>query len=531
MTLPSVSPSAAKACGRGNVTVADDARVSRSNALDPLTNLTLVSALRRAFRAVFYDDPFDLINNLLTMDDSDERSELSKVDHYRSRTGDRRWYCLKPYTMPPPPPPSFFGRVIGAWNSSMLRLVLWRLVALNGVATGWWLMLLYWPEARVVVDDFSVMYSFFSLIFFLVLPQYLSITMDKYYLANEQFSLALSYTSDIASYLRGVIFVMDERSAIFVQERPSIIMPSNASSAYPSTMQLTAENMPSTVSFSVPVHDGAIVDLVMTPVDTIVHFQYLLHALPYAIVDEFRGVFAYDRLPLLPMQKYMLRVSNPHEYEELDTLLTELRSAAFLMENTHLLRSSGANTASLNGYINSISEKISVATSATNKSIPPAFSQLLDASTLIFCVFLPPVFFLEDTWWLQYLLYSIIVLFVYGIVRLAQEFRHQLQTKRSNPYAAVPVTAQANRKAAFIDSTIESAISIYLHNQHMREIEQNPYYLVSPKGELLLDSPGLSKFLVKKSPVPSASTATPRPLHVITHRRVVAPDSSHIDVI
>jgi len=517
MTMLPQKRGAANGCNR-NVSTKDE-RVRRTDTFEPITSLTMVAALRMLFRYVFYDDPFDLINNLVAMDDSVEQNDISKVAHYRGKHTDPRFYCLKPYTRPPPPPPSFFSKLFGAWRSSMLRLVLWRLLVLDGVATGWWMLLYFWTAAREVVDDFSVMYSFFSLVFFLVLPQYLSIAMDKYYLANEKFSLALSYMGDMARYTRSVAFGMDERPAIFVQERTINNYASTGANVNHTTeMKLTPENTPRIVSFSIREANGAVSDVFFSPVDALVHFQYILHSLPYAIVDEFRGVFSYERLPLLPMQKYMLSTMNPHAYDEIDTLLTELSSAVILLQNSLILRTNGGDATSLNGLINQISEVTTVALASTTKSIPPAFSQLLDVSTLIFCMFLPPVFFMADTWWLQYLLYNIIVFFVYGIVRLAQEFRHQLQTKNTNPFAAVPVDIQADRKAAFIDSTMEAAIGLYLSNQNMLELETNAHYKVNDLGELLLNSPGL---------FPSSSTSTihnPPPKHH-SHSRHTVPSS------
>ena len=413
-----------------------------------------VSTFRKIWKFFFFDDPIDQIQNMFLPDDTEEVALLRSLRYIRKYNLSDEAYRLKPYLKPVKLPSGIFHFLWEAWRSSMTRLTLWRILFFNGVATGWWLLFQYSVWALTVIADVVNLYTVLIIFFSLILTEFVSVVLTMYNSTNAAFSTAFASVVDLASSFGAMVFWATTRKPVFIA---GVTVEEGRRNDH--SHGKLGIFTPNPVAFNFFDANGYPVAYTMSPTDTVVHVQYILKALLYAMRDDFRDGVQYRRLPLFDLQCQLLQVQNGRGEDRLDILFSELRRALLATERANIIAPGGLNFNAINSYMDEISKNMASARASVRQAIPRTFVQLMDMSTFLFCFMLPVVLYDADDWWLQYAFNTILVSIIYGFILLAKQVRHQLYSKKVNPYAGEPLDVACDTAAYAIDSILESALS------------------------------------------------------------------------
>lgn len=380
---------------------------------------------------VFGDDPLDEINNQFGENDEEfQRSEkmIEAIDAgYKKRhkkVPSQKQLHLKPYLGYVREKEAWF--FIKLWRNSTIRLLIWRLLLFNAIATGWFLLFNFRPEALTIVPNVNSMYDVLIFLTSVLFGFYIDRVLDgsnapkKAYLnvLKVNYNLASAVTSMIRGYANRV-----EGEAVTLDR-----------------------------------HDRK-----WTALDSLVHLQYLLHAMPYAILYEVRNKLKYSTLPLFEMQVAILNAENGINIARLDVIHDQIRQTLFDLESQGVLIKA-QDSRILLPLVDEMSKSLTALQETVDNSIPVKYTNILNQTVFVFSAILPPIIYDDDKWGWAYFFYNVILYILYGFFRQSQEIRNPLEDKVELKSARAPIENWAAINCATIDQTFERTI------QHIRKL-------------------------------------------------------------
>lgn len=408
------------------------------------------------FDRVFGDDPIDEVENITSIDDQESRlaDKLlhAIIDAQKNPNPTIAELKLKPYLRMPydkyaSTPKQSLGRrflnwVRLKWLESVFRLVVWRLLFFMLVATMWFLVLVYREKARTIIPNVTAMYT--SLIFLtsFLISGYFERVLDRFRDAKLAFQNSLKSIVNFGLSFASFISNADERVGLEAAKN----LDRNKVKGW-------------------------------TPLDAVVHLQYLCHALPFAQLQEVRNKLDYDSLPLFPYQIKILREENGIRIDRIEPIYGMIRRSLVELEVQGLLmRNIDART--LSAYLDKMQENMTEMEESVSNSIPSGCIKLLNLAVFVFCFFLGPLIWDEDGWAWSYLFYAIPVYIIYGFMRQSGETRNPLQDNNASTKLHAPVEKWALINCAEVDRCFENAIAYLRRNK----IAVDTHFPLTAKG-------------------------------------------------
>lgn len=391
------------------------------------------------FDEVFGDDPTDEIRAQYAIDDKETKvateTLLSIIRGYGNLHPSKEEVRLKPYLVLPSVPDRPF--LWQWWLDSILRLVAWRMILFMGVATMWFLLLVYRDKARTIIPNVTAMYTVLIFITSLLLSSYFERVLDRFRDAKVAFQNCLRITANF-----GMTFTAFLRSA---------------------NDRIEAEPRQLSDRFNSQ----------WSGVDGVVHLQYLMHAIPFAILADVRNKLNYDRLPLFKYQITELKKQNGIDVDRIEPMfnmihntLVELESQGLLMKNI--------DARVLFTYLQQVQNNMTAMEESVSNSIPPKYLNILNRMVFVFMIFLPPLIWDLDGWGWSYLFYAVVVYLIYGFMRQSEETRNPLEDVDVSERLHAPVEHWALLNCAEIDRSFEAALAFLIKQGGPRAVSHFP---------------------------------------------------------
>lgn len=413
-----------------------------------------VSKFQQAFEEPFGEPPLTACMSLCTIR-NEERDRASRTiasiqDYYGHQRIPRScgaWYPYLAYARKKPKPLTW-----RLWLYSTLRLVLWRELFFAGIiGTAWFLLLAYREQARTIIPNAESMFSVLIFAIGIFLNGFVERVLDLFSAARKGFDSTMAVSRDFAS--------------------------SVATLARIKVMKGTTVTA-----------DG---------VAMLVRLQFLMHCIPYAILQEVRGAIHYERLPLLKSLVDELRAENNISEDRLQTLFSMLRLALGVAEGAILHNDVVAKALYL--YINDITAMLATLRAEVGYDIPSRYVNTLKESIALFVGLLPIILFDPTDWWWAYVFLVVVIYVVYGFFLQSQEIHNPLGDQAVYNEADAPIEEWAHIAAFDVDNEYANALRYMLTRG---TIPQDPQTGLYRAGEYLLNQYGI---VVAVSPAPSIS--------------------------
>lgn len=405
---------------------------------------TPIRQLVNATDRLFGDDPLDEISNQFCEDDEEfERSEklLRSIQqsYYAMHPGkiSPKEIHLKPYLRHTREKDSFF--LIRLWRNSTIRLVLWRGVLFNAIAVGWFLLFTFHPPALTILPNIDSMFQILIFLMAIIFGLYIDRVLDR---AN----------SPKLSYLNLLKVNLNLASAV-------------------TSMVRAYSNRTDGELINISHHDRQ-----WTPLDSLIHLQYLLHSMPYTIIYEVRDKLTYGKLPLYKMQVDILNKENMMGHvANVDVVFDQIRQTLLSMESQGILIKAQDSKALL-PLVDEMAKSLTQLQETAANSIPTKYTNILNQSVFLFMSLVPPLIYDPDKWGWGLFFYNVLYYIMYGFFRQAQEIKNPLEDKSSLKSAHTPIENWADINCARTDQIFEAAIALLLeHNPDMpTHFELNP---------------------------------------------------------
>src|ERR1700761_654309 len=159
---------------------------------------------------LFNDTPLDACNQLFGVFRSEQTRMNRMLRTIKRNDRTEEQYKLYPYQKPDPPDPSLLSTL---WQSSIIRLVLWRYLFFMLVANAWFALLQYVDTLRMLTDAAETMYSILIFFIGLIFSTFISTVLAKYRTGGEQYQLLLQSVRDFTSTITQILAQCVTRTA------------------------------------------------------------------------------------------------------------------------------------------------------------------------------------------------------------------------------------------------------------------------------------------------------------------------------